>query len=148
MSDPLLPTHNKPILPSATLPQQVHSPKFHTLEPEAATAAFVYDCDLPHLGAKLEKKDVFELPDGLDAVVKVEARVLENDDEDFLEEADGSSSPAAEWICFCREDRFVNFFLLPTSTVLQNNKKLINCIGGKYGFTNRAFKLLGIQQDF
>ena len=42
-----------------------------TLDPTEA-AAFVYDCDLPHLGAKLEKKETFELAvGGLVAEVKV-----------------------------------------------------------------------------
>ena len=43
----------------------------HTLDPDDV-AAFVYDCDLPHLGAKLEKNDTLELPlDGFVAAVNV-----------------------------------------------------------------------------
>lgn len=60
-------------------------------------AAFEYDCDLPHLGAKLEKNDTFELVvGGLAAEVKVADLDLEyTEDADFFEDAEGRSSSIA-----------------------------------------------------
>ena len=83
-------------------------------------AALVYDCDLPHLGAKLEKNDVFELPEGAFVVdVKVAALVLEYEVDDFLHEAEGASSAVAAWLCFSLVERFETFFLFVTSGILE-----------------------------
>ena len=90
----------------------------NTLDPLDA-AAFVYDCDLPHLGAKLEKNDTFELlVGGLDAEVKVADLDLEyTEDGVFFEDAEGRSSSIVAWFCFCLDDRLVSFFLLLTSAL-------------------------------
>ena len=91
------------------------------MEPDAA--ALEYDCDRPHLGAKLEKKEVFELQAGdVVAEEKVDALVLELEAAAFLDEVVGISSIMA-WACRCLPNRFDGFFFLVTSEILQERRR-------------------------